>query len=210
MVESRHPPIEPDPPARDEISSMRLMSRAVGAGLFLSIVAGAIWISGDFEAFLHLPSPVFVLGGSAALLLLTFGHDGCWTALRLTVAGGRMAEHGDALRRGDPVTFFRLAAAYAFLTGLCGTLIGIIQMLSNVGNPAMIGSGLALALLTQFYGVLLAVLCIGLAAFGALRYPHETKLRHSTRLVVPAAAAAATVGTAASVGITMCLWLMML
>ena len=94
-----------------------------------------------------------------------------------------------------------LAAAYAFLTGLCGTLIGIIQMLSNLGNPAMIGSGLALTLLTQFYGVLLAVLCIGLAAFQSLRYPHETKLPQSTRLVVPTAAAATTVGTAAVVGI---------
>ncbi len=180
---------------------MRLMSRAVGAGLFLSIVAGVVWIGGDLEAFLNVPGLVFVLGGSAALLLLTFGHDGCWTALRLTVAGGRIAEHGDALRRGDPVAFFRLAAAYAFLTGLCGMLIGIIQALSNLSNPAMIGSGLALTLLTQLYGVLLAVLSIGLAAFQALRYPHETKLRQSTRLVVPAAAAAATVGTAAVVGI---------
>ena len=107
------------------------------------------------------------------------------------------------------MTFFRLAAAYAFLTGLCGMLVGIIQMLSNLGNPAMIGSGLAIALLTQFYGVLLAVLCIGLAAIQALRYPHETKLRHSTRLVVPAAAAAATVGTAAVIGMTMFLWLML-
>ncbi len=75
------------------------------------------------------------------------------------------------------------------------------MMLSNVGNPAMIGSGLALALLTQFYGVLLAVHSIGLAAFQALRYPHETQMRQSTRLVVPAAAAAVTVGTAAVLGI---------
>ncbi len=201
MSQPSHPPIEPGPLGADGVRPMRLMSRAVGVGLFLSIVAGVIWIGGDFEAFLHLPGLVFVLGGSAALLLLTFGHDGCWTALRLTVGGGRIAEHGDALRRGDPVAFFRLAAAYAFLTGLCGTLIGIIQMLSNVDNPAMIGSGLALALLTQFYGVLLAVLSLGLAAFQALRYPHETKLWQSTRLVVPAAAAAATVGTAAVVGI---------
>jgi chemotaxis protein MotA len=40
--------------------------------------------------------------------------------------------------------------------GMIGTLIGLIQMLSNLENPSTLGPSMALALITTFYGVLLA------------------------------------------------------
>ncbi len=40
--------------------------------------------------------------------------------------------------------------------GMIGTLIGLIQMLANLDDPNSIGSGMAIALLTTFYGALLA------------------------------------------------------
>ncbi len=46
------------------------------------------------------------------------------------------------------------AAAPAF--GMVGTLIGLIQMLRNLSDPAGIGTGMATALLTTFYGSLMA------------------------------------------------------
>jgi chemotaxis protein MotA len=42
--------------------------------------------------------------------------------------------------------------------GMIGTLIGLVQMLSSLDNPDAIGPGMAVALLTTFYGVLLAYL----------------------------------------------------
>jgi|LFRM01.1.fsa_nt_gb chemotaxis protein MotA len=42
--------------------------------------------------------------------------------------------------------------------GMIGTLIGLVQMLSSLDNPEAIGPGMAVALLTTFYGVLLAYL----------------------------------------------------
>lgn len=42
--------------------------------------------------------------------------------------------------------------------GMIGTLIGLVQMLSALDNPDAIGPGMAVALLTTFYGVLLAYL----------------------------------------------------
>lgn len=40
--------------------------------------------------------------------------------------------------------------------GMIGTLIGLVQMLSSLDNPEAIGPGMAVALLTTFYGVLAA------------------------------------------------------
>ncbi|HEY8416771.1 MAG TPA: flagellar motor protein [Limnochordales bacterium] len=40
--------------------------------------------------------------------------------------------------------------------GMIGTLIGLIRMLANLTDPDQIGSGLAVALITTFYGAILA------------------------------------------------------
>jgi len=45
-------------------------------------------------------------------------------------------------------------AAPAF--GMFGTLVGLVQMLSNMRDPTTIGPAMAVALLTTLYGVLLA------------------------------------------------------
>jgi chemotaxis protein MotA len=50
----------------------------------------------------------------------------------------------------------RKAAELAPAMGLIGTLIGLVQMLGNLDDPSSIGPGLAVALLTTFYGAVLA------------------------------------------------------
>lgn len=50
----------------------------------------------------------------------------------------------------------RKAAEIAPAMGLIGTLIGLVQMLGNLTDPAVIGPAMAVALLTTFYGVVLA------------------------------------------------------
>lgn len=54
----------------------------------------------------------------------------------------------------------RFMGVQAPVFGMCGTLIGLIQMLINVNNPATIGPSLATALITTFYGLILANLVI--------------------------------------------------
>jgi chemotaxis protein MotA len=54
---------------------------------------------------------------------------------------------------------FRTMATYAPAFGMAGTLIGLVNMLRMMGDggtPAMIGVNMATALLTTFYGVVLA------------------------------------------------------
>lgn len=55
---------------------------------------------------------------------------------------------------GKKILEFMGASAPAF--GMIGTLIGLVQMLQNLSSPEDIGSGMAVALLTTFYGALLA------------------------------------------------------
>jgi len=54
----------------------------------------------------------------------------------------------------------RFMAVQAPVFGMCGTLIGLIQMLINVNDPSTIGPSLATALITTFYGLILANLVI--------------------------------------------------
>lgn len=55
---------------------------------------------------------------------------------------------------GKKILEFMGAAAPAF--GMIGTLIGLVQMLRNLDSPEAIGGGMAVALLTTFYGALSA------------------------------------------------------
>jgi chemotaxis protein MotA len=53
---------------------------------------------------------------------------------------------------------FRKMGAYSPAFGMLGTLIGLVQMLSSLDDTASIGPAMALALITTFYGSLLASL----------------------------------------------------
>ncbi|MCR4402732.1 MAG: motility protein A [Firmicutes bacterium] len=53
---------------------------------------------------------------------------------------------------------FDQMALFAPAFGMIGTLIGLIQMLRNINDPSAIGPGMAVALVTTFYGAMLAYL----------------------------------------------------
>jgi len=61
-----------------------------------------------------------------------------------------------AERHYRSANMLRKAAEIAPAMGLIGTLIGLVQMLGNLSDPSSIGPGLAVALLTTFYGAVLA------------------------------------------------------
>ena len=59
-------------------------------------------------------------------------------------------------RHQQGISILRKAGDVAPAMGLIGTLIGLVQMLGNLSNPAAIGPAMAVALLTTFYGAVLA------------------------------------------------------
>lgn len=65
------------------------------------------------------------------------------------------------LLQDQAVRTLRRAAEIAPAMGLIGTLVGLVQMLgTGLGDPATIGSGMALALLTTFYGAILGTVIL--------------------------------------------------
>ncbi|MGD2063401.1 MAG: MotA/TolQ/ExbB proton channel family protein [Nitrospirota bacterium] len=65
------------------------------------------------------------------------------------------ARHG----RGQSVLEFMKGNAPAM--GMIGTLIGLVNMLQNLDDPSSIGPAMAVALLTTFYGAILAFVVFG-------------------------------------------------
>lgn len=59
-------------------------------------------------------------------------------------------------RHSTPANLLRKLAAYAPAFGMVGTVIGLVNMLGALSSPEDLGKGMALALLTTLYGVLLA------------------------------------------------------
>ncbi|MGQ0662564.1 MAG: motility protein A [Pseudomonadota bacterium] len=66
--------------------------------------------------------------------------------------------HAIAARHARSAGVLRKAAEIAPAMGLIGTLIGLVQMLGHLDDPAAIGPGMAVALITTLYGALLATL----------------------------------------------------
>jgi len=61
-----------------------------------------------------------------------------------------------AARHAPGINFFSDWGALAPAWGMIGTLYGLVGMLANMGDPSAIGKGMAAALITTFYGAILA------------------------------------------------------
>jgi len=73
------------------------------------------------------------------------------------------------------VDLLRRAAEVAPAMGLIGTLIGLVQMLGNLSDPSTIGPAMQVALLTTFYGAVLAhMVLLPLASKAERNYQNES------------------------------------
>lgn len=85
--------------------------------------------------------------------------------LEMAVDGVESAEINDMMRiRMDGEMremsivpkFFNTAATFCPAFGMIGTLIGLVQMMQNLTDPSAIGAGMAVAMITTFYGAFFA------------------------------------------------------
>jgi len=72
---------------------------------------------------------------------------------------------------------------YAPAFGMIGTLMGLIQMLQHLEDPAMVGPGMALAMVTTFYGAILANLFF-LPMAGKLKQRSEQEIQFKEMLLM--------------------------
>ncbi|MFO7151724.1 MAG: motility protein A [Bacillota bacterium] len=195
------------------------MDRATLIGLFggMGLFLWAIYMGGDLNAFIDIPSMLIVFGGVIASTLINFPlskfigvlkvlknvfvektddpEEIIKTIVRLADIARRegllaleeTAENleDDFMKRGvmlvvdgtDPdlvkniletelafleerhkegQSIFETMGSLAPSYGLLGTIIGLIQMLGKLDDPSSVGPGMATALITTFYGAILA------------------------------------------------------
>jgi chemotaxis protein MotA len=86
-------------------------------------------------------------------------------ALQMTVDGVKTADIAAIMQKKMALTkknldvganIFGCMGAYAPAFGMIGTLIGLVQMLANLDDPSSIGPKMAVAMITTFYGAVLA------------------------------------------------------
>lgn len=76
---------------------------------------------------------------------------------------------------------FTSMGTFAPAMGMIGTLIGLVQMLQNMEDPSSIGPAMAVALLTTFYGSIMAnIMCMPIAGKLRARSQEETLTREMT------------------------------
>ena len=81
--------------------------------------------------------------------------------------------HATSERHVRSAGILRRAGEVAPAMGLIGTLVGLVQMLGNLQDPSAIGPAMAVALLTTFYGAVLANMVF---------HPLATKLERNSEI----------------------------
>ncbi len=130
--------------------SMDLVSKLAGLALSALVVALAFGATGDLWALVHAPALLLVGGLVAGGLVASFGPVRVVRALRAGLTGRPTDDaevHAGVVARG-----YRLAWA----SGVLGTILGAIQMLAQLADPAGLGPGLATCTLSLLYGALIA------------------------------------------------------
>lgn len=79
-------------------------------------------------------------------------------------------------RHATGVELLNSMASYAPAMGMIGTVIGLVQMLRTLNDPAGIGPAMAVALITTFYGAVMANLIL-LPLCGKLKHNSQEEIR---------------------------------
>ncbi len=112
-----------------------------------------LWLKGDVraveEALAKARNPFLRTG--IQLVIANTKEEEIFDLLRWRIARLKAREHAEA-------QIFRTMATYAPAFGMIGTLVGLVNMLEvmEAGDLHVIGPRMAVALLTTFYGILLA------------------------------------------------------
>jgi len=134
--------------------SMSPLSRLAGIGIVLAAIALVTAPAGYLGTFLDVPSALLVVGIVLGGLVASFGP-------RAIVRALRQAFEQDPLPGRDTAVSLRLAQhgyRLSWAAGVLGMLLGVVLMLSNLSDPADLGVGAALCVLSLLYGALLAEL----------------------------------------------------
>jgi len=134
---------------------MSVITRLIGLSIFVLMVFACLMLGGHLGNYIDIPSLVFVTGVLVGGMMMCFGVDKIADAF-VGALTGEFAMPVPARVRLARIAVFARAYQLSWGAGLVGSVIGLIAMLSDLSSPHAIGAGLAVALLTTFYGAMLA------------------------------------------------------
>ena len=127
-------------------------------GLLVLLASLMVGIGGNLSIMIDPNSGVIVLLGTLGLLLFAGNRLG-------NMFGSVFSGGATAADLQEAAQAWKQAGAYMLVCGGIGTFIGFIIMLKNMDDPAAIAPGMAIALLTTFYGIFLGLgICMPLGA----------------------------------------------
>jgi flagellar motor component MotA len=127
-------------------------------GLLIVVVLMGLAMGNEVSIFIDIPSALIVLGFTLGALI--FARAGIPNMFAASFSAEATKEQLQAAARG-----WAQARTYLVASGFIGVLIGGVIMLKNMDDPAAIGPGAAIAIITIFYGLLLAYgLCLPMQA----------------------------------------------
>jgi flagellar motor component MotA len=134
------------------VTLQRPIHTLVGGGLLIFVIGWAAFGSGDITMFIDVNSMILVLGITVGGLWMCYGPTAVVSTFRHTLLTNKTPAQAH-LKQAIAI----LSSAYQLVwaAGLSGTLVGLVIMLSNMDDPAAIGPGMAVALLTVMYGLIL-------------------------------------------------------
>ena len=136
--------------------------------LFLVFIAVAMILSGPgFGVYLSVSSLIIVVGLPLVILLATHSPREMSSAFRAAY------QSSDPVELRASVVFFSAMQRYLLWSGVLATMVGVVAMLSVLGEKSSVGAGAALALLTVFYSIIL-----NLTVALPFRHAAEKRLAH--------------------------------
>lgn len=130
------------------------VSGLIGLGMMGFTVLGCIVLGSPVGIFINIPSIAIALGIPLALGLAAYGRRAMARAFGSVLA---LLWNPDPDHMGsDTPVVLRGLVSYTYAASAIGTFLGLIQVVSFLSDPSVVGPALAVMLLVPLYGVLLA------------------------------------------------------
>ncbi len=119
--------------------------------LFFLLIGLGITSGGVFSAFIDVPSALITIGGGLLLSLISFSPGDLFGAIGTGFGSSDLGQE-----EGDNAARALQALGSSFVgVGVIGTVVGLINMGQNIDDPSSAWPGVATALITTFYGLIL-------------------------------------------------------
>ena len=134
----------------------------VSAAVVLGLTAAGAITGGGLEYFLSVPSLIVVIVPPLILSVAHFSVREIRSAYSVAFLEG--VPRDTAARRAElkrAATYHRTLGIYLIVSGILGTLLGLIVLLANLTNDIeTVGAGFSVSLVTVFYSVVLVLVFV--------------------------------------------------